>query len=252
MPPGVVVWAIGDVHGRLDLLEPLLDAIEADAAASTAARKVVVMLGDYVDRGPDSRGVIERLLRLPNDGDRERRFLRGNHEERMLAFLSEPDLGPGWCDYCGREAMRSYGVASPAMRGDADGWAEAAQSLAEAMGPPHRAFLRDLEYSVEIGDYFFAHAGARPGVPLAAQASNDLMWIRNAFLVDAEPFERIVVHGHTPEGEAVSDYRRIGLDTGAYATGVLSAVRLEGAERELIQAVAGGGGVSVRRSPLSG
>lgn len=251
-PPGVVVWAVGDVHGRLDLLDPLLDAIEADAASSDAERKVVVMLGDYVDRGPDSRGVIDRLLRLPQGDGRERRFLRGNHEDRMEAFLSDPELGPGWCDYGGREALRSYGVTPPAMRGDADGWAGAARALNKAMGPDHRAFLRDLEYSVEIGDYFFAHAGARPGVALADQSQQDLMWVRNAFLSDPRPFERVVVHGHTPQDVLVADHRRIGVDTGAYATGVLSAVRLEGATRTLIQTLVEGRAVTVRRTPLSG
>lgn len=251
-PPGVVVWAVGDVHGRLDLLNPLLDAIEADAAISPAARKVVVMLGDYVDRGPDSRGVIDRLLRLPHGDGRERRFLRGNHEDRMEAFLSDPELGPGWCDYGGREALRSYGVTPPAMRGDADGWVEAARALNAALGPDHRAFLRDLEYSVEIGDYFFAHAGARPGVALADQSQQDLMWVRNAFLSDPRPFERVVVHGHTPEDVLIADHRRIGVDTGAYATGVLSAVRLEGTTRALIQTAVDGRAVSVRRTSLSG
>lgn len=251
-PPGVVVWAVGDVHGRLDLLNPLLDAIEADAANSDAERKVVVMLGDYVDRGPDSRGVIDRLLHLPQGDGRERRLLRGNHEDRMEAFLSDPELGPGWCDYGGREALRSYGVTPPAMRGDADGWARAARALNKAMGPDHRAFLCDLEYSVVIGDYFFAHAGARPGVALADQSQQDLMWVRNAFLSDPRPFERVVVHGHTPQDVLVADHRRIGVDTGAYATGVLSAVRLEGTTRTLIQTVVEGRAVSVRRAPLSG
>lgn len=248
----MVVWAVGDVHGRLDLLNPLLDAIEADAANSDAERKVVVMLGDYVDRGPDSRGVIDRLLHLPQGDGRERRLLRGNHEDRMEAFLSDPELGPGWCDYGGREALRSYGVTPPAMRGDADGWARAARALNKAMGPDHRAFLCDLEYSVVIGDYFFAHAGARPGVALADQSQQDLMWVRNAFLSDPRPFERVVVHGHTPQDVLVADHRRIGVDTGAYATGVLSAVRLEGTTRTLIQTVVEGRAVSVRRAPLSG
>lgn len=248
----MVVWAVGDVHGRLDLLDPLLDAVDADAASSDAERKVVVMLGDYVDRGPDSRGVIDRLLRLRQGDGRERRFLRGNHEDRMEAFLSDPELGPGWCDYGGREALRSYGVTPPAMRGDADGWTDAARALNRALGPDHRAFLRDLEYSVEIGDYFFAHAGARPGVALADQSQQDLMWVRNAFLSDPRPFERVVVHGHTPEDVLVADHRRIGVDSGAYATGVLSAVRLEGTTRALIQTVVEGRAVSVRRTPLSG
>lgn len=249
-PAGAVVWAVGDVHGRLDLLEPLVAAIEADLAASSAARKLVVFLGDYIDRGPDSRGVVDRLIRLKAQAGIEARFLRGNHEDRMEAFLTQPDLGPGWCDYGGREALMSWGVTPPMLKTDADGWARACEQLNAAVTDEQRAFLRDQEAGLVLGDYFFAHAGARPGVPLARQDPQDLMWLRGAFLDHPAPFEQVVVHGHTPCEIVHADHRRIGIDTGGYATGVLTGLRLEGEAREVLQTSGGGARVVLSRRLL--
>lgn len=245
-----MVWAVGDVHGRSDLLKPLLSLIKRDLKASQAQRKVLVMLGDYVDRGPDSRGVLDQLARLRGQDGLETRYLCGNHEDRMLAFLGDPALGPGWCDFGGREALLSYGVRPPVLRDDPAGWSEASEELGRAMPPAHRRLLETLELATTLGDYFFCHAGARPGVPLAQQSPDDLMWIRQPFLDDPAPFEQVVVHGHTPIDAVHADHRRIGLDTGAYATGVLSALRLEGEERRLAQTAMTAGRITVSERPL--
>lgn len=249
-PPDCVIWAVGDIHGRVDLSGPLVEAIRADLSATTASRKVVVFLGDYVDRGSDSRAVLDQLVSLAADPVLEARFIRGNHEDRMEAFLEDPRVGPGWCDYGGRDTLMAYGVNPPAMRGDPDAWAETARALAEALPGAHRTFLARQEGSVSIGDYFFTHAGARPGVPLADQSPEDLMWIRQAFLDHPTRFEQVVVHGHTPTEQVVSDARRIGVDTGAYATNILSAVRLEGVTRALLQATGRGTAVALATGAL--
>ncbi len=236
-PPGVVAWAVGDIHGRLDLLQPLVDAIMADAAASTAERKVVIFLGDYVDRGADSRGVIRYLAALPGDRGVEWRFLKGNHEEAMLDFLADPSAGARWCEYGGDAALRSYGLRPPELKHRVEAWARISADLEHKLTPRERGFLEGLELSLSVGDYFFAHAGARPGEPLDRQTERDLMWIRNSFLDSDVEFEKVVVHGHTPTREVHVDRRRIGVDTKAYDSGVLSAVRLEGRTRALMQAI---------------
>ncbi|WP_299174224.1 metallophosphoesterase family protein [uncultured Brevundimonas sp.] len=249
-PEDTAAWAVGDIHGRLDLLSPLVDAMIADLEATTARRKILVFLGDYIDRGPDSKGVIDLLAGLRSRGMFELHFLRGNHEDRMEAFLTDPQLGPGWCDYGGREALQSYGVAPPFDKTDADGWAAACATLNAAVDDRQRAFLAAQEYSFSLGDYFFAHAGAQPGVPLDRQDPQQLMWVRQAFLHHPEPFERVVIHGHTPAEAVHADDRRIGLDTGAYATGVLTALRLEGEDRQLMQTAVVGSQVTLSRRPL--
>jgi len=249
-PPDCVIWAVGDIHGRADLSDPLIDGIRADLSAASAARKVLIFLGDHVDRGSDSRRVLDRLVSLTAEPGLEARFIRGNHEDRMEAFLEDPRVGPSWCDYGGRDTLMSYGVNPPTMRGDPEAWAETSRALAEAVPESHRILLAQQEYSVSIGDYFFTHAGARPGVALSHQSPEDLMWIRQAFLEHAAPFEQVIVHGHTPTEQVISDTRRIGVDTGAYATNVLSAVRLEGTARSLLQATGRGTRVSVTARDL--
>ena len=236
-PWGVAVWAIGDVHGRLDLLKPLTEAIMADAAVAQVERKVVIFLGDYVDRGPDSRGVFRYLVDLPKDRGIEWRFLKGNHEEAMLDFLADPSAGARWCEYGGDAALRSYGLRPPDLKHRTEAWARVSADLDHALQARERAFLEALELSVVVGDYFFAHAGARPGQPLDQQSDHDLMWIRNSFLHSEVEFDKVVVHGHTPTREVHVDRRRIGVDTRAYDSGVLSAVRLAGQTRVLLQAV---------------
>lgn len=237
VPEGTVVWAVGDIHGRLDLLQPLVEGILADAEASAASRKVVIFLGDYVDRGADSRGVIRCLADLPTDRGIEWRFLKGNHEEAMLDFLDDPSAGARWCEYGGDAALRSYGLKPPELKHKLEAWARVSADLDHKLTPRERAFLENLELSLSIGDYFFAHAGARPGEPLDRQSERDLMWIRNSFLDSEVEFEKVVVHGHTPTRKVHVDRRRIGVDTKAYESGVLSAVRLHGDERDILQAI---------------
>jgi serine/threonine protein phosphatase 1 len=245
VPDGTVVWAVGDVHGRLDLLQPLVEAIVADLSASAATRKVVIFLGDYVDRGPDSRSVLKLLAGLPVVEGVEWRFLKGNHEQAMLGFLDDPATGPKWCEYGGDSALRSYGLRVPELAHRTEAWARVAADLEHKLTADERTFLESLELSVTVGDYFFAHAGAKPGLALDRQSAEDLMWIRRPFLDSPAAFERVVVHGHTPTLRVHADHRRIGIDTKAYDTGVLTALRLEGQERRLLQAV------GLRRGPTA-
>lgn len=250
VPPGVVVWAIGDIHGRLDLLRPLVEAVLADAAASAAARKVVVFLGDYIDRGPDSRGVIRYLCNLQKDCGVEWRFLKGNHEETMLDFLEDPGVGSQWCEYGGVETLASYGLKPPSLKHRIDAWTHISADLDHKLSKAERTFLEELELALTIGDYFFCHAGARPGVDLADQSAEDLLWIRRTFLESDDHFDRIIVHGHTPTSAVHADHRRLCVDTMAYASGILTAVRLENRDRSLLSTRCEGGTIFVSREPL--
>jgi serine/threonine protein phosphatase 1 len=242
-PDGLRVYAVGDVHGRLDALNLLTDAIRAEPA--DGSRAVLIMLGDYMDRGPASREVLDRLIALEGDASLETRFIRGNHEETLLNFLDEPSLGPTWCSFGGVETLLSYGVVAPLMSDPPEAWEAARDAFAAAIPAAHVRFLQALESAVEYGDYFFTHAGVRPGVELDEQDPHDLMWIRDDFLRGSATFSKAIVHGHTPEADAFVSDRRIGVDTGAYATGRLSAIVLEGLERRLIQAQVSGGRTSV-------
>jgi serine/threonine protein phosphatase 1 len=244
-PEGLVVWAVGDIHGRLDLLEPLVEAIIADAAASTPDRTMAIFLGDYIDRGPASAEVIRYLAGLSNEAGVEWRFLKGNHEEAMLNFLKDPAFGVEWCQYGGGATLRSYGLREPDIKHRVEAWRGLALDLDHRIPAAERAFLDNLELSLAVGDYFFAHAGARPGKTLAEQTAHDLMWVRRSFLDSPEVFEKVVVHGHTPADAVHIDHRRIGLDTRAYESGMLSAARLAGTGRAVIQAISADGIVRV-------
>lgn len=237
VPPGTVVWAVGDVHGRLDLLIPLVEAIRADLQSSGAERKMVIFLGDYIDRGPDSRGVLKLLAGLSSSEGVEWRFVKGNHEQAMLDFLDRPSSGARWCEYGGDRALKSWGLRAPEMAHRTEAWARVAADLQHKLTRDEVHFLENLELSVTVGDYFFSHAGARPGLALDRQSPEDLMWIRQTFLDSPAAFERVVVHGHTPTSQVHSDHRRIGIDTKAYESGVLTALRLDGQERSLLTSV---------------
>ncbi|WP_339929974.1 metallophosphoesterase [uncultured Brevundimonas sp.] len=237
LPAGSVVWAIGDVHGRLDLLDRLLSAITDSDAGRDGRSPVLVFLGDYIDRGSNSRGVIDRLATLADDPAFETHFLKGNHEDKMLEFLEDSSVGAAWCDYGGAQALESFGLKVPVLKHRPEGWVSLSSDLGHRLSARQRAFLESLEYSVAIGGYFFAHAGARPGVPLDEQSNHDLMWVRGSFLNNETRFERVVVHGHTPTDDPYIDHRRIGIDTRAYESGVLTAVRLEGLDHRFLQAV---------------
>lgn len=236
VPDGMVVWAVGDIHGRLDLLQPLIDAILADATArDPTQRTCAIFLGDYIDRGPASRGVLQLLAGLPKDGPVEWRFLKGNHEQAMLDFLAEPARGAQWCEYGGDATLASFGLSLPPMRHKLGSWATLSADLNHKLTAVESQFLESLELGIDVGDYFFAHAGARPGVSLATQSVEDLMWIRRSFLDSDYEFEKVVVHGHTPTEAVHADRRRIGVDTKAYESGILTALRLEGRTRQLLQ-----------------
>ncbi|WP_207481081.1 metallophosphoesterase family protein [Arenibaculum pallidiluteum] len=234
VPRGVRVYAVGDIHGRLDLLTTLLHQIETDAAERPGPANYLVYLGDYVDRGHWSRQVIELLLRPPLPGFGAV-FLRGNHEQAMLDFLENPASGQHWLRFGGRETLASYGIRIPPTERPDPALLEAtSRALASALPPAHAAFLRHTRMSLTIGDYFFAHAGVRPSVPLSRQSPDDLLWIRDEFLKCDDDFGKIVVHGHTIAELPVIRANRIGIDTGAYATGHLTCLALEGEERRFI------------------
>ena len=224
IPPGFRLYVIGDIHGRADLLERLLGRIEADVSQRPGAEILYVFLGDYVDRGPASKDVIERLLTLSE----ERRVvcLKGNHEAFLLDFLSTPAILRDWSRFGGLTTLMSYGL-RPTMQPSRDECTEIASSLQSAMPQAHLAFFQDLHVSLTFGDFFFVHAGVRPHVALDAQSEADLLWIREDFLLHEETFEKIVVHGHTPVFEPEVRTNRINIDTGAYATGRLTCLVLE-------------------------
>lgn len=229
VPADTSVFAVGDVHGRLDLLDALIERLDAEGAREPGAR--LVFLGDYIDRGPDVRGVVDRLAAL-----RQERpgtvFLAGNHEQVLLQFLAAPDGRADWLDWGGEETLLSYGLRRiGAFRAD-----ELGRELATRLPAAHRAFLDGLTLSETIGDYFFAHAGVKPGVPLDRQTADDLLWIRAPFH-DAAPGERpdkVVVHGHHPVKKPLDLGWRIAVDTGAVYGGKLTAVALEGTKRRFI------------------
>ncbi|MEJ0058323.1 MAG: metallophosphoesterase [Terricaulis sp.] len=224
---GRLGYAVGDIHGRADLLENLFTQMEQDSAHSNET-PLVVFAGDYIDRGPDSRKVIDLLLSGRPYGF-ERRFLMGNHERMLLDCYDEPAKARRWLNHGGFNTMRSYGVRPPSMGAAAEVLVEALGLLRDRMSAEHQAFLRRLERYVEAGDYLFVHAGVDPSKPLAQQTDADLFWIRKGFLDCGRQLSHRVVHGHTPVRAAGLEGSRLAIDTGAYATGVLTAARLEGA-----------------------
>ncbi len=236
---GRMVYAVGDIHGRLDLLDGLIGAVTEDYRdTGRTDPPVLIMLGDYIDRGPQSSAVIDRLISLRGqaaEGRFEFRALMGNHEETLLHFLDDPMAGPSWVEYGGGETLMSYGVQRPVGRAEPELWEQARQAFRATFPPAHETFLRQLELVVVYGDYVFVHAGVRPGLPLERQVAADLLWIRNEFLDNPHGLKATVVHGHTPVEEVFVGRQRINVDTGAYATGVLTAVRLDGGEPKIIQ-----------------
>ena len=226
VPAGARVYAIGDIHGCADQMDRLLAAIEDDAKGY-AGEKHLVFLGDYVDRGPDSKGVVERLL-APRDGFTQY-FLRGNHDQVVLDFLDDASVYRSWRGFGAPETLMSYGVLPPRFD-DEEAYRKVREEFAAALPASHLTFFRDLQYSARIGDYFFVHAGVRPGVDLDLQTKEDMLWIRDEFLLSNGNFGAVVVHGHTPSERPVRRANRIGVDTGAYATGRLTAAVLEGSD----------------------
>jgi len=230
---GLRVYTVGDIHGCNAVLARLHEKIEADAAGFSG-EKMIVYLGDYVDRGPDSRGVIERLIGAVPEGFKAR-FVRGNHDAAVLEFLENAESYRAWRGFGAPETLVSYGVRPP-LFDSLDKFEEARTAFAAALPPAHLAFLRRLEMTVSYGDYVFVHAGVRPGIPMARQSEQDLLWIRDEFLMSGARHEKIVVHGHSPVSAPQRLHNRIALDTGVYATGVLSCAVLESTHCRFIQA----------------
>ena len=229
-PRGRRAYAIGDIHGCLGLLENLLARIEREIDANPRPKTSIVFLGDVVDRGPESAGVIERLRTYSNP-HASAHFIMGNHEEVMLRVIDgETDLLQSWLRFGGADTLKSYGVEQPRellkMEGE-----EVTAILRSAIPETHRNFVRTFADSISFGDYVFVHAGIRPGVPLDEQRVEDLRWIRSGFLGHDGDHGKIIVHGHTVTRTVDERSNRIGIDTGAYATGVLTALIIDGNER---------------------
>lgn len=229
IPADTVVYAIGDIHGRLDLLERIHARIADDAKTCSSSRRLLIYLGDYVSRGADSPGVVERVRRWLPAGF-ERITLKGNHEDLLLRYLAgELDAGNHWFDYGGLDTLASYGVRIPdrALR-NAGNAALLRNRFAVLLPPAHLEFFRSLPVRYQCGDYLFVHGGVRPGVPLAVQTDQDCMWIRKPFLESTADHGAVIVHGHSIGAEPEARCNRIGIDTGAYRSGILTCVVLEG------------------------
>jgi serine/threonine protein phosphatase 1 len=221
------LYVIGDIHGRSDLLDDIVRKIHDDMARHDPVDCLTITLGDYVDRGPDSRGVLERLSRNPFPTPLI--GVKGNHEQMLERFMEDPSIAHQWRRFGGLETLHSYGVPiKDVMVGK--GYDQAARALRAAVPQRHLLFLRSLQPFVTINQYFLCHAGIRPGVPLAEQSLRDLMWIRDEFLTSEIEFEKVIVHGHTPCDWPEVRSNRINIDTGAFATGRLTCLVLDGKE----------------------
>jgi len=228
------LYAIGDIHGRLDLLDTLIGKISADRAAHPAARNKLIFLGDYVDRGNQSRELLDLLSRGPIDGF-ETIYLRGNHEDYLLRFLEDASDAASWLYFGGANTLISYGVPASPLQTDPDRLIAIQQKFRNVLPARHLAFLRGLEISHVAGDYFFVHAGIRPGIPLDEQSPDDLLWIRDEFLTSNANHGRVVVHGHSVRKRPELLANRIGIDTGAYDTGILTCLVLQGEGQWLLR-----------------
>jgi serine/threonine protein phosphatase 1 len=234
-PEGLRIYAIGDVHGRLDLLKNMHEAIAEDLGEHAVEDWRIVHLGDYVDRGPNSAGVLDFLAEAQR---RDQRIisLAGNHDVGFLDFLAAPEPSGLFANYGGRETALSYDVAIDF--GDPVAFAAQSEALRGAVPEAHRRFIEGLRFSISLGDFFFCHAGIRPGVPLEAQDPQELIWIREKFLNHEGLHPKIIVHGHTPSAEPEVLPNRINVDTGAFMSGVLTALVVEGGDKQILQVTA--------------
>lgn len=231
-PRGYRAYAVGDIHGRLDLLDRLLAAIEEDIGKRPPRKTMLIFLGDLIDRGPDSRGVVERLRTFRHDQMRPY-FLAGNHEEVLLRLLAgERGILDSWLKFGGAECLLSYGGDPVALAGLGERAGLAA--IKDVIPAEHARFIGGFADTLTLGDYLFVHAGIRPGIDLSLQSQSDLRWIRSQFLEHQDDHGFVVVHGHTISDGVDAQPNRIGIDTGAYRTGILTALALEGEERWML------------------
>jgi serine/threonine protein phosphatase 1 len=231
VPAGQRIYAVGDIHGRADLLEPLFERIDYDVKASSPRDCTEVFLGDYIDRGPHSRQVLDLLIdrRLAH----ATMFLMGNHELLASQVVRDSTAMTAWKRIGGGATLVSYGVTVP-DRADPNAEERAAIAFRQALPESHCHFLESLALTFTAGDFFFAHAGVRPGIRLTKQSQHDLLWIRDDFLLHEEDFGKVIVHGHTPAAQPDIRPNRINIDTGAYATGRLTCLVLEGEQMRFL------------------
>ncbi|MEL6827620.1 MAG: metallophosphoesterase family protein [Pseudomonadota bacterium] len=224
--PNHPVYAIGDIHGRYDLLVKLVKTLRDDFADS-GDNAELIFLGDYIDRGFQSKNVLDALIELERDTSVKTVFLRGNHEQVMLTFLQDASVGPDWGKFGGRETLISYGVIPPRSVIATEEWEKSRVELNASIPKDHVEFLEKLQTSYKVGPFGFVHAGVRSGVAFDEQSDRDRMWIRDEFLTADDREDLFIVHAHTPTKMPYADHRRINIDTGAYYSGRLTAVRLD-------------------------
>lgn len=246
VPEGERWYVIGDIHGRCDLLDALETAIDDDDARAGSANSTVVFLGDLIDRGPESAGVVA----MTRAWQRRRtvRCLAGNHEEMFLESFTDLEMLRHFLRHGGRETILSYGIEREVY--DALTLEDLQEEMARLVPAEDRAFLAAAEEWIEAGDYLFVHAGIDPKRPLEEQRRGDLLWIRERFLRHSDPFSHVVVHGHTIFDDVEDTGHRIGIDTGAFRTGRLTALVLEGSARRTIQAVERDGAIEIEHGEL--
>ena len=248
VPEGLVIQVVGDVHGCLDELEQVLAKL--NGSTSTTNSRILIFLGDLIDRGPKSRQVIERVLNERDARSRggEVRLIRGNHEQLLLDFMAEPEHNGGlWLRNGGLETLRSYGVfVDPGISGKKLKFCR--DELLQKLPSSHLTLLQTSQFACSFGDYFFCHAGVDPDIPLKSQAEKTLLWTRDNKALDNQTLEKLVVHGHTPVKEASSRVGHINIDTGAYLTGKLTGLSLSGSSRQFFSS-ADGLHIDKRRSP---
>lgn len=243
VPEGTRYYVIGDIHGRADLFKRLSMAIEWDDAERGSADTTVVLLGDLVDRGPSSAGVIAHAIEWSKQ--RKMRFLAGNHEEMFLDSFRDTEVLRHFVKHGGRETILSYGF--DRKRYNALSMAELRDVMDWLVPREHRAFLESFEDLIIAGDYAFVHAGIDPKRAIDEQSRKDLLWIRERFLSHEGDLSHVIVHGHTIFDEVVDQGNRISIDTGAYRTGRLTALVLEGATRRIIQTVEQGDRITIEK-----
>ena len=235
-PPNTRIYAVGDVHGHIKLLEIIHTLIRNDLEKNPVDDYKLIFLGDYIDRGPDSAGCIEYLINLMAENNNVI-CLKGNHEDKLENFLADPiGFADSFFTYGGIDTAVSYGIDMAEYRGRDDEISRKGSELSNSIPAHHKSFYSKLDKSVTFGAYMFVHAGVRPGVALDQQSEDDLIWIRSEFITNQQLYEKVIIHGHTPAYPMEVQPNRINVDTHAYQTGVLSCLVLQGSDYRVIEA----------------